>query len=218
MCCSIARTGATWLVAILTASTLSACGMGDTRECDEAANAAPGAEPGADEADTGEPSAQPGRFTIDNAFYYTQITGGGEEIPTLAYVLFEYPERDQVRYQVAYVACTCRGPSVNYYSVAYVELSKRDGSVLYMSYDQDRSGHYSPGSFGDSTETGSGTPVKALFDKFRKDRLVGATPEQIFALEPMHGEVDGYTGATVTPNNAVAMLQGLLEYHEKRHL
>ena len=123
-----------------------------------------------------------------------------------------------MKYQVAYVACTCRGPSVNFYSVAYVELSREDGTLLFMSYDEDSSGHYNPGAYGDSTETGSGTPVKALFEKFRKERLIGATPEQIHALEPLHGDVDAYTGATVTPNNAVAMLQGLLGYHAERYM
>ena len=158
------------------------------------------------------------QFTIDNAFYYTQITGGGEEIHTLAYVLFEYEKEETVNYQVAYVACTCRGPSVNYHSVAYVELSKKDGSVVFMSYDRDSGGHYSPGLYGDSTETGDGTPVKALFKKFREEKLVGSTQDKIFKIEPMHGEVDAYTGATVTPNNSVEMLKGLFGYHNKRYM
>jgi Na+-translocating ferredoxin:NAD+ oxidoreductase RnfG subunit len=34
----------------------------------------------------------------------------------------------------------------------------------------------------------------------------------------MHGEVDAYTGATVTPNNAMRMLQGLFEYHNERYM
>lgn len=195
---------------------LAACTAEDDCDCaDEApAEVRAGAAPVAQE----EELASTGRFTIDNAFYYTQITGGGEEIPTLAQVLFEYPLEDKVKYQVAYVACTCRGPAVNYYSVAYVELSRADGSVVFMSYDKDSSGHYRPGAYGDSTEAGDGTPVEQLFDKFRQERLIGATPEQIFALEPMHGDVDAYSGATVTPNNAVAMLQGLLGYHSKRYM
>jgi len=163
----------------------------------------------------GEVSQQ---FTLENAFMYDQINGAGDRKPTLAIVLFEYEKEETVKYQVAYVACTCRGPSVNYYSVAYVELSKEDGSLVFMSYDKDPSGHYAPGLYGDSTVTSYGTPVKAMFDRFREEKLVGRTQDEIRAIEPMHGEVDGYTGATVTPNNSVMMLEGLFEYHNARYM
>jgi hypothetical protein len=186
------------------AAILAGCGASAGGDC-------PDAEPPKASA----PTAPTG---IENSFYYNQITGAGEEIPTLAYVLFEYEKEEVVKYQVAYVACTCRGPAVNYHSVAYVELSKEDGSVVFMSYDKDPSGHYSPGLYGDSTETGSGTPVRELFDRFRRERLVGATQEQIYGIEPMHGDVDGYSGATVTPNNSVTMLHGLFGYHNQRYM
>ena len=146
------------------------------------------------------------------------MNGAGNEKPTLAFVLFEFEKEETVKYQVAYVACTCRGPAVNYYSVAYVELSKEDGSLAFMSYDKDPSGHYVPGLYGDSTVTSYGTPVRAMFDKFREEKLVGRTQDEISLIEPMHGEVDGYTGATVTPNNSVEMLKGLFGYHNKRYM
>lgn len=168
-----------------------------------------------DEVPGGDVSRQ---FTLENAFMYDQINGAGDRKPTLAIVLFEYEKEESVKYQVAYVACTCRGPSVNYHSVAYVELSKEDGSLVFMSYDKDPSGHYAPGLYGDSTVTSYGTPVKAMFDRFREEKLVGRTQGEIRAIEPMHGEVDGYTGATVTPNNSVMMLEGLFEYHNARYM
>ncbi len=37
-------------------------------------------------------------------------------------------------------------------------------------------------------------------------------------LQPMHGDVDAYTGATVTPNNVMRMLQGLFTYHNERYI
>jgi hypothetical protein len=118
---------------------------------------------------------------------------------------------------VAYIACTCRGPDVNYYSVAYVELSKNDGSVKFLSYDEDSTGHYTAGLYGDSTETWEGVPAKELYAQFREERLVGASQAEILAMQPMHGDVDTYTGATVTPNNAVRMLQALFTYHNERY-
>ena len=158
-----------------------------------------------------------GGIEIDNAFYYTHVNGHRQETETLAFVLFEYEQLSSVKYQVAYIACNCRGPEVNYYSVAYVELNKDDGSVKFLSYDQDSSGHYTAGLYGDSTLTYEGVPAKELYAAFREERLIGASQADINAMEPMHGDVDAYTGATVTPNNAVRMLQGLFEYHNERY-
>lgn len=156
-------------------------------------------------------------IVIENAFYYTHVDGAARESEKIAYVLFEYEQLASVKYQVGYIACTCRGADVNYYSVAYVELSKEDGSVQFLSYDEDSTGHYTAGMYGDSTETWEGVPAKELYAQFREEQLVGASQAEIIAMEPMHGEVDAYTGATVTPNNAVRMLKGLFEYHNERY-
>jgi len=159
-----------------------------------------------------------GTVTIDNAFYYTHISGHGDETQRLAYILFEYEQLETVKYQVAYIACTCRGAEVNYYSVAYLELSKEDGSIAFISYDQDSAGHYTAGLYGDSVETWDGTPAKELYKQFREEKLMGASQESINAMEAMHGDVDTYSGATVTPNNAVRMLKELFKHHNTRYM
>jgi len=159
-----------------------------------------------------------GMISVDNAFYYTHINGHGKETPTIAFVLFEYEQLETIKYQVAYIACTCRGAEVNYYSVAYVELSKEDGSIAFISYDQDSSKHYTAGMYGDSTHTYDGTPAKELFKTFREEVLMGASQDTINGIEPMHGDVDTYSGATVTPNNAIRMLQSLFKYHNKKYM
>ena len=163
-------------------------------------------------------AASDGGITVDNAFYFTHVDGHRNETEMVAYVMFEYEQLRNVKYQVAYVACTCRSPDVNYHSVAYVELSKDDGSVEFLSYDRDSTDHYIAGLYGDSFESWDGTPVKELFDGFMDDTLRGASQEEINSFEAMHGEVDAYTGATVTPNNAVRMLQGLFEYHNAKYM
>lgn len=161
--------------------------------------------------------AQGKGILVENAFKYTHVNGHEEETEMVAFVLFEYEQLKTVKYQVSYIACTCRGPEVNYYSVAFVELSKEDGSVKHLSYDLDSGEHYIAGMYGDSEESWDGTPVKELFAKFRKDHLDGKSQAYINALKAMHGDVDAYTGATVTPNNAVRMLQGLFKYHNARY-
>jgi len=157
-------------------------------------------------------------ITLENAFYYDHVDGHKkvEKIP--AVVLFEYEQLKSVRYQVAYIACTCRGAEVNYWSVANIEISKDNNTISHISYGEDSTTHYSAGLYGDSTESWDGTPVAELFfDHFIGDYILGKTEAEIDAYEPMHGEVDTYTGATVTPNNAMRMLQGLFEYHKARY-
>ena len=195
------RIAALLLVAIVM---LSACGSGE--ETEEVA-----AEAEAEE-------AQPvDGITLENAFHFTHVDGHKEEREMVAFVMFEYEQLKTVRYQVAYIACTCRGPEVNYWSVANVELDKADASIAHISYDEDSTGHYTAGMYGDSYESWDGTPVKELFDQFIEDSIRGASAEEIMAYEAMHGDADAYTGATVTPNNAMRMLQGLIEYHNERY-
>jgi hypothetical protein len=155
---------------------------------------------------------------VENAYYFTHVDGHRGESEKVAFVMFEYEQLETVKYQVAYIACTCRGPQVNYWSVMYVELSKDDGSVQYISWDEDSSGHYTAGMYGDSEETWEGVPVWELLQGYVDDNILGASQESINAIEPMHGDVDAYTGATVTPNNVVRVLQGLFEYHNERYM
>ena len=177
-----------------------------------------GASESAVESETAEATVSEGAIPVDNAFYYTHVDGHRSNTEMVAFVMFEYEQLKTVKYQVGYIACTCRSPDVNYFSVAYVELSKEDGSVAMLSYDEDSTGEYKAGLYGDSFWTYDDVPVKELFDQYMDDVLRGAQQETINAIEPMHGEVDAYTGATVTPNNAVRMLQGLFKYHNARYM
>lgn len=154
---------------------------------------------------------------VENAFYFQHVDGHGNETDMLAFVLFEYEQLRTVKYQVAYLSCTCRSAEVNYWSVAYVELNKSDGSIAHISYDRDAEDHYHAGLYGDSEESWDGAPVEDLFGVYIEETIEGASQESINAIEPMHGDADAYTGATVTPNNAVRMLQGLFEYHNARY-
>lgn len=192
------------LTAAVISVLLASCGGGD-------------AAPEVTESEAAAPAVAEGMIAVDNAFYYDHINGHGKETPTVAFVLYEYEQLETVKYQVAYIACTCRGPEVNYYSVAYVELSKEDGSIAFISYDKDSTDHYTAGMYGDSTETWDGTPAKELFARFQEEVLMGASQDAINAMEPMHGDVDTYSGATVTPNNAVRMLQKLFIYHNNKY-
>ncbi|MFP4508552.1 MAG: hypothetical protein ACLFNQ_00335 [Spirochaetaceae bacterium] len=164
------------------------------------------------------PAVDENSIVVENAFHFMHVDGHGGESEMVAYVPFERELMSTVKYQVVYVMCTCRAPEVNYHSVAYVELSKEDGSIEHISYEQDAGNDYIAGLYGDSDVSWDGTPVRDLFDGFIEQTLMGASQDDINAIEPMHGEVDVYTGATVTPNNAVRMLQGLFAYHNRRYM
>ncbi|MCF7945094.1 MAG: hypothetical protein K9L75_06145 [Spirochaetia bacterium] len=155
---------------------------------------------------------------VENAFWFTHVDGHKKETEKIGYVLFEYEQLENVKYQVGYIACTCRGPQVNYWSVAYVELSKEDGSVSFISWDEDSTGHYTAGMYGDSYVTWEGVEAHDLLHTYVEDNIVGKPQEYVNDLKAMHGDVDEYTGATVTPNNAVRMLQGLFTYHNERYM
>ncbi len=157
-------------------------------------------------------------IVLDNIFTFRHINGHEVESDRVAHVLFEYEMMDYVKYQIAYIACTCRSPEVNYYTVAYVEVDKNDGSIRNFTFNEDgENGHYTPGVFGDSYVTNEGVPNKELMEQYLDENIRGASQDSILSITPMHGEVDAYTGATVTPNNAVRMLHGLFDYHNRNY-
>lgn len=179
--------------------------------CDSA-DGADGAAEAANEAETQEVSGD--AIAVENAFMYRHVDGHKEERDFPAFVMFEYEQLETVKYQVGYIMCTCRGPEVNYWSVAYVEINKADNTIANFSMDEDTGGHYTAGLYGDSVTSWDGVPVQELFyEQFIPEYIMGASAEEIQAYEPMHGEVDTYTGATVTPNNSMQMLKGLMDYH-----
>ncbi|MFV0440570.1 MAG: hypothetical protein ACK5LV_04690 [Lachnospirales bacterium] len=103
-------------------------------------------------------------------------------------------------------------------TVAYIEIDKKDGSVKTMSFSTDgQDGHYYPATFGDTVVIDGDIQNRELIEVYLDDNVRGKTQEEISNIPDMHGEVDTYTGATVTPNNAVRMLEGLFDYHNRRY-
>jgi uncharacterized lipoprotein YehR (DUF1307 family) len=182
---------------------LASCGDTSSTEAEEGAGT---------EGETVSETAIP----VENAFKYTHIDGHKEEREFTAFVMFEYEQLETVKYQVGYIACTCRGPEVNYWSVAFVEINKADGTIASFSMDEDNTGKYTAGLYGDSVKSWDGTAVlEPFYEQFIPEVILGATETEIDSYETMHGQADAYTGATVTPNNAVRMLEGLFDYHNQ---
>jgi hypothetical protein len=182
-----------------------------------------------------------GRF--DNVIVFDHIDGYGLIDTRDAYILFEYRMRDYVKYQIAYVACTCRAAEVNFWKVAYVEIGTTNHELRKISYDFDGTGKYLAGFWGDSdpippygnTELPLNEWItKADFDTHFIPWLLGKTLSDfdgisIFTNATYPGGhsnenqieeqdlVDMFVGASVTSNNMIRIMIALLQYHNEKY-
>jgi len=171
-----------------------------------------------------------------NILKFDHLNGHGDVVERNAYLLFEYEMRDYVKYQIAYVACTCRAPEVNYWKVAYVEISKKDNSIKTISFRQDGTGHYTAGFWGDSNPVPTGNmPTLEDFEEKFIPWLIGKKLTDLEGIEVFTNDVytggeiknetpiaetdliDFFAGASVTTNNMIRVMKVLLEYHEQHY-
>lgn len=161
------------------------------------------------------------------------IDGPRNESAFYAFVNFKYEARDYIKYQITYLSCTCRAAQVNYWSTAYVELSLptsgkiEDSTLRYLSFDQDSTGHYTAGFWGDSNPT----PAGATYEDFKNDYIPFfidkdyaylkelSVMEDIAIADYQTGEgrealtLDAFSGSSVSTNNIIRMINALFEYH-----
>jgi len=170
----------------------------------------------------------------ENILSFPHLDGYGHVVNRDAYLLFEYEMRDYVKYQIAYVACTCRAPEVNYWKVAYVELGLEDFDIQKISFSEDGTGNYTAGFWGDSDPI----PTNGLtYEDFKNEFipwLEGQTLEtldgiSVFTNDVYPGDIqndkvidqqdmiDTYAGASVTTNNMIRAMKTLLEYHVEKY-
>ena len=139
---------------------------------------------------------------------FNHIDGPKEEDLFYAFVPFKYVARNYVKYQITFLACTCRPADLNVWSTAYVELTLPssgkidDAEVKFLSYDSDSTGHYLGGFWGDSNP--SPIAPKATFERFKAEMFpyfVGKKYSELKAYNEISDfkdfNVDAWTGATV---------------------
>ena len=159
---------------------------------------------------------------------YTHINGPRHERIFYALVNFQYDMDTYVKYQVTYVSCTCRDANVNYWSTAYVELTKptkaQNTRLRKLSYDLDGTGHYTAGFWGDSNPipNTNQTTYQDIKDNFIP-LLINKTKTEIDALSTVddmlsggimdQSTFDAFTGASVSTNNILRILHALFDYH-----
>ena len=155
---------------------------------------------------------------------FNHIDGPKEEDLFYAFVPFKYVARNYVKYQITFLACTCRPADLNLWSTAYVELTLPssgkidDAEVKFLSYGTDSTGHYLGGFWGDSNP--SPIAPKATFEKFKAEMFpyfIGKKYSELKGYNEISDfknfNVDAWTGATVSSNNNLRAIQALFAYH-----
>ncbi|MBO5536731.1 MAG: rhodanese-like domain-containing protein [Clostridia bacterium] len=153
---------------------------------------------------------------------FNHIDGPKEEDLFYAFVPFKYVARNYIKYQVTFISCTCRSADVNLWSTAYVELTLpssgkiEDAEVRTLSFDLDSTGHYLGGFWGDSNPPP--TAPEATYEDVKAGQIpvyIGKTYADIMKVSTVD-EIEGIdvkTGATVSANNILRMLQAIYAYH-----
>ena len=155
---------------------------------------------------------------------FNHIDGPKEEDLFYAFVPFKYVARDYIKYQITFIACTCRPAALNVWSTAYVELSLpssgkiADSEVKFLSFEKDSTGHYIAGFWGDSNP--SPLASTATLEKFNAEMLpyyIGKKYSELANYNQVGDfkdfNVDAWTGATVSSNNILRAIQALYAYH-----
>ena len=164
---------------------------------------------------------------------FDRIDGPKDEDLFYAFVPFKYVARSYIKYQVTFISCTCRSADVNVWSTAYVELTLpssgkiEDSAIRTLSFDADSTGHYLGGFWGDSNPPP--TAPNATYEKVKAEMIpyyIGKTYGQLMGYSTIddftdysEGEgradlkVDAFTGATVSSNNILRIVQALYAYH-----
>lgn len=185
--------------------------------------------------DTGDDTTDTGGTNVDNVLPFVHINGHGEETEKNGFILFEVEVRDYVKYQVAYLSCTCRDKVVNYWQVAYIEINKYTNDVRTISFTTDgEGGHYTPGTWGDSS--GDANQNGVTFEMFETDFfpwLVGKTSADLDGIyffgngtyfdvtntTPIAETdlIDEFAGSSVSSNNLIRIVKELLAYHDTKY-
>ncbi len=164
---------------------------------------------------------------------FSHIDGPKEEDLFYAFVPFKYVARSYIKYQVTFISCTCRSADVNVWSTAYLELTLPssgkigDSAIRTLSFDADSTGHYLGGFWGDSNPPP--TAPKATYDLVKTEMIpyyIGRTYDQLKGCSTIddfadytEGEgraamsLDAVTGATVSSNNILRIVQAMYAYH-----
>lgn len=201
---------------------------------------------------------------------FNHVNGPKIEWKFYALVNFESDMYTHVKYQVTFISCTCRDQTVNYWSTAYMELTRpesydaADVVLKTLSFDKDIQDedlepgqhNYTAGFWGDSDPIaynkvpydvdGDGEiengeeiyDVEATYDRVENPyepgtyypsikhdfipKLVGKTHAEIdewtYYTDMNDPDLSVFSGASVSTNNIIRIVQATMDYHVSRYL
>ena len=197
-----------------------------------------GCEGSSDNGGNNEPNGRPADAKIQ-LLQFAHLDGYGNEVMRDMPVLFEFEMRDFVKYQVAFVSCTCRAPRVNYWSVAYVEISKQTGEILTFSFGPDGAdGNYIAGMWGDSDPIpGTGVTLEDFNRDFFDAWLIGQTRDSLDGINIIFDDApsqyanqantrpinapelaDTFAGSSVSAHSFLRVARALLDHHHATYM
>ncbi len=155
-------------------------------------------------------------------FHFTHYASGGTPQEETAIILFENANSTFTSYQVAFVSCTCRDPSVNYFSVMYIELlntkdTAEEAAIRAITFDNNQ------GLWGDSNPTyGTTEYTPEYFDEYFIQPLVGKTKADFdnwggYKTQIEGIDVDAVTSASVSTSNITSCIKSLFKYHADKY-
>ena len=155
-------------------------------------------------------------------FEYTHFASGGTPETETAVILFENANSTFTSYQVAFISCTCRDVSANYYSVMYIELlntkkTPEEAAVRSITFGNNK------GLWGDSNPTyGTTDYTPEYFDEHFIQPLVGMTKADFdawggYGTQLAGIDADAVTSASVSTSNITSVIRSLFEYHVEKY-
>lgn len=186
--------------------------------------------------------------TLENVIYYDHINGHGDINENHeAFILFEEEMLAYVKYQVAYLSCTCRPSDVNYWQVMYIEVNKytNDVKLISFTHDDPTSTHpYTAGLWGDSSPTPGGKTLEDFTEEFipwfigksmedfqgisiflNEEYLTSGIENTVEITDAIYTDdesneinlIDDYAGSSVTTNNMLRIVKSILAFHEENY-
>lgn len=179
-------------------------------------------------------TGESGGASSDSVLKFMHIDGHGDIVEREAFIMFEFESLEYIKYQVAYLSCTCRDFVVNYWQVAYIVVERNTNTVQYISFGADEDGHYNGGMWGDSSPVPeNGKTLEDFTTEFlpwiEGKGLADFEGISVFTNDEYHGiqntttitdddgMIDDFAGSSVSTNNIIRIVKTILDYHQEKY-
>lgn len=162
----------------------------------------------------------------DKIIEYKHIKSGQTENYG-AVILYEYKMDNYTKYQVSFLSCTCRAASENYQHMMYIEINNNNNSPeeatirdIKFQFWGDSPVNPENGITYENIEK-EFLPYLRYKSKVEIDAMTSLRDikdaDKVERNGQMYDFIDGYSGATVSVDNTLAILHALFNYHVNKY-